>query len=162
MSFRARLTTFFLLIVVIPMVAVGFLVFRLISDSELGKTDARANGVLSVATSIYESESLAASSDARALARELGSEPGLGGADPAGVRRSVGALAGQSGLARIVVRGGPRTIADVGDRAAIAPGEATLRGKALSVSASELTASQYAREVAAPGTVVLVREGPRL
>jgi hypothetical protein len=34
MSFRTRLTGFFILIVVVPMVAVGFLVFRLIGDSE--------------------------------------------------------------------------------------------------------------------------------
>jgi hypothetical protein len=70
-SFRIRLTTFFLLIVVVPVIAVGFLVFRLINDSEQGKTDARASGVLSVATRIYESESVTASSDARALARNL-------------------------------------------------------------------------------------------
>ena len=43
MSFRTRLTSFFVLIVVVPMIAVAFLVFRLISDSEQGKADARVN-----------------------------------------------------------------------------------------------------------------------
>jgi hypothetical protein len=38
MSFRTRLTSFFVLIVVVPMAAVGFLVFRLIDDSQSGKT----------------------------------------------------------------------------------------------------------------------------
>ena len=37
MSFRTRLTGFFVLIVIVPMIAVGFLVFRLISDSQGGK-----------------------------------------------------------------------------------------------------------------------------
>jgi hypothetical protein len=37
MSFRTRLTSFFILTVVVPMVAIGFLGFRLISDSETGK-----------------------------------------------------------------------------------------------------------------------------
>ena len=55
MSFRARLTTFFLLIVVIPMIAVGFLVFRLISDSQLGKTDARARGAPRTGASVGRS-----------------------------------------------------------------------------------------------------------
>jgi hypothetical protein len=45
MSFRARLTSFFVVIVVLPMVAVGFLVFRPIGQSEQGKAGARANGL---------------------------------------------------------------------------------------------------------------------
>jgi len=49
MSFRTRLTSCFVLIVVLPMVAVGFLVFRLIADSAQGKADARANGLASAA-----------------------------------------------------------------------------------------------------------------
>ena len=40
MSFRTRLTSFFVVIVVLPMVAVGLLVFRLINQSEQGKADA--------------------------------------------------------------------------------------------------------------------------
>ena len=45
MSFRARLATFFILIVVVPMAAVGFLVFSLIDQSQTSKTDARAAGI---------------------------------------------------------------------------------------------------------------------
>ena len=37
MSFRTRLTLFFVLIVIVPMVAVGVVVFRLISDNETAK-----------------------------------------------------------------------------------------------------------------------------
>ena len=53
MSFRTRLTSFFVLIVVVPMIAVGFLVFRLIGDSQQGKADARADGLASAAASLY-------------------------------------------------------------------------------------------------------------
>ena len=42
MSFGTRLGSFFVLIVALPMVAVGFLVFRLTSDSAHGKAAARA------------------------------------------------------------------------------------------------------------------------
>ena len=41
MSFRNRLTLFFVLIVVVPMVAVAFVLFSLIATSESGKADAR-------------------------------------------------------------------------------------------------------------------------
>ena len=53
MSFRTRLIGFFVLIVVVPMIAVGFLVFRLIGDSQQGKADARASGVASAAANLY-------------------------------------------------------------------------------------------------------------
>ena len=56
MSFRTRLTSFFVLIVIVPMVAIGLLGFRLISDSEQGKADARASGLATAAASVYESE----------------------------------------------------------------------------------------------------------
>jgi diguanylate cyclase (GGDEF)-like protein len=162
MSFRTRLTSFFILIVVVPMIAVGFLVLRLISDSERGKTDARGNGVLSAAVSLYRSDSLAASSDARAITRNLGSQVQDRAASAALIRASVSALTGQSGLARVVVRDGARTLADVGSQTAIAPGSATLRGRPITVVASEITAAQYVHELAAPGVVVVLREGSRL
>ena len=162
MSFRARLTSFFILIVVVPMIAVAFLVFRLISDSEVGKTDARANGVLSAAASLYQSESLTASSDARAIARQLSAQGAGGTPAPAVIRASLSGLAGQSGLARVAVRAGARTLADVGNRTAIAPGSATFRGRRLTVVASELTAAQFVHELTVPGVVMTVREGSRV
>src|SRR3954451_23375540 len=39
MSFRARLTLFFVLIVIVPMLSVAIVLFRLISDNETGKAD---------------------------------------------------------------------------------------------------------------------------
>src|SRR3954454_19216495 len=41
MSFRTRLTLFFVLIVIFPMVSVAVVVFRLISDNETAKVEAR-------------------------------------------------------------------------------------------------------------------------
>src|ERR1017187_3327722 len=71
MSFRRRLTTFFIVIVVVPMAAVGFLVFRLIDESQQGKADARASGLGSAAAIIYENSSAAARSDAQTIARDV-------------------------------------------------------------------------------------------
>ena len=69
MSFRTRLTSFFVVIVVVPMVAVGVLVYSLISDSEHAKAEARANGLVSAAVAQYASASSAARADAATIAR---------------------------------------------------------------------------------------------
>src|SRR5437660_9388958 len=112
MSFRTRLTGFFVLIVILPMVAVGVLVFRLIGDSEQGKADARAGGLASAAASLYQNESASGRADAQTLARALGH------VRSSGLVADVKALAAHAGLARVTVRVGARTIVDVGDRTA--------------------------------------------
>jgi diguanylate cyclase (GGDEF)-like protein len=162
MSFRTRLTSFFILIVVVPMIAVAFLVFRLISDSEQGKADARASGVIAAAISLYQSESVAASADARAIARELSRQVEGGSQSGTAIRATAVALAQQSGLTRVTVTSGGRVVADVGDRTAVAPGKVTVVGRRLGVSASELTADEFARELAAPGAALVVRQGSRV
>jgi diguanylate cyclase (GGDEF)-like protein len=157
MSFRTRLTSFFVLIVVIPMLAVGFLVFRLIGDSQQGKADARANGVATAAASLYDSESASATGDARTVLRAL-----------ARSRRQIAgratSLASQAGLARVSVRVNGRSVADAGVRSAVAPGRATAQVSGLgrmTVAVSELTAGEYARNLAGPGIAVVVREGSK-
>ena len=158
MSFRTRLTSFFLLIVVIPMLAVGFLVFRLIGDSQQGKADARANGAATAAASLYESESAVATADARDMVRGLAQPGGRIGARAA-------ALASRSGLARAVVLDGHRTLTDVGVATAVAPGTvmATLPGAGrLTVTVAEITAAQYVRDLTGPGVAIVVRQGERV
>src|SRR5205807_3483454 len=101
MSFRTRLTGFFILIVVVPMVAVGFLVFRLIGDSEQGKADARASGLASSAASLYRSASAAGSGDAKTTARALGATGST--RSSRAIRATVATLAARAGLARVTV-----------------------------------------------------------
>ena len=159
MSFRTRLTSFFVLIVVTPMLAVGFLVFRLISDSQEGKADARANGVATAAASLYQSESLAARGDAQAIARAVGATP------TAQLRGKVSTLASQAGLARVTIDDtAPAPAIDVGDPTAIAPGTGARHAparEALTITASELTASEYAHQLNGPNVGVVVRQNGR-
>jgi len=140
MSFRARLTIFFVLIVVVPMVAIGVLMFSLINDSEQGKADART--------------------DAEALARAVGSLRGKA------LSVRFAALATRAGLARATLSDASRMLVDVGDRTAIAPGSVIARdppaGRSMTVMVSELTASQYARELSSPAVAVVVRDGRRI
>jgi diguanylate cyclase (GGDEF)-like protein len=162
MSFRARLTRFFVLIVVIPMIAVGLLVLRLISESQQAKTDARANGVLSAASNLYGSSSVAASADARSIARELSSEIAVRTPSAADLRGTLATLAAQSGLVRIRATVGPHIVVDVGDPSALAPGSTSVRGRRITVFASELSATQFVHQLAGRGVGLLVREGGRV
>ena len=159
MSFRARLITFFLLIVMVPMIAVGILVLRLIDDSLTAKSQARASGLASAAASVYLQASRSASYDARTVARLL---------EPVGVRtlraRAL-KIDRQVGIARVIVAEGGRVLADVGDRAAIAPGLAVVAAghdhSSRTVTISELTAAQYAEQLHGLGFGVVVRESGR-
>jgi len=158
MSFRARLISFFVVIVVVPMVAMGVLFFRLISDSEQGKANARAGGLAAEAGSLYESSAAAARADALALA----SRPGLLRARGT----ALATLAAQGGLSRIVLSQGGKVLAEAGDPQAIAPGSArvTFAGAAggpLTVSVSVLGAGQYVHDLSAADVGVVVRQGTR-
>jgi hypothetical protein len=150
MSFRTRLTGFFLLIVLIPMTAVGFLVFRLINDSQQGKADARANGIASAAVSFYQQASRSATYDARTVARALQNASGKP------LQRRASALVAQVGIVRVTVSDGRRTIADVGRHNAVAPGVVIVRAAAhhpvRTITLSELAADEYAGQVSGEGS----------
>src|SRR5437588_13035430 len=102
MSFRTRLTGFFVLIVVVPMIAVGFLVFRLISDSEHGKADARANGLANTAASTFNYASRSAQLDAQSIARDPVIASAVTSHSRPALKRRLSELAAQGGLTRIV------------------------------------------------------------
>jgi len=160
MSFRARLTVFFVVIVVVPMVAIGVLMFSLINDSQQGKADARAGGIAAAAGGLYQSEAASARTDAVTLGHAVGSLKGKA------LSVRFASLARQAGLARATLTSESRTIVDAGDRRAIAPGYAILRDPSgaavMTATVSELTASEYAHELAAPGIAVVVRQGAEI
>lgn len=157
MSFRTRLFSFFVVIVVVPMAAMAFLVFRLINDSQSGKADARADGVAVAAQGVYADASTQASLEARSLV------PALAGARASQLTGRTAQLVAQEGLARVTVRLGSQVVADVGDRAAIAPGVAVVTGRAgaptRTITVSQLTAAALVRQLAGPGLGIIVRSG---
>jgi diguanylate cyclase (GGDEF)-like protein len=155
MSFRTRLISFFVVIVVVPMAAVGFLVFRLINDSQSGKADARVSGVAAAVSSLYINSSRQASLRAGSVARELA-------LTPAGqLSARAAAIVRQDGIARLTIRVGATPAVSVGDPTAIAPGLATVaaapRRPARVFAVSDLTAAQFAADLAGSGTEVVVR-----
>ncbi|MGI8557125.1 MAG: diguanylate cyclase [Solirubrobacteraceae bacterium] len=123
MSFRRRLSQFFIVIVVVPMVAVSLVLFRLISDNETGKADAALAAGSRAAAGLYK----AAGTGARARGavgvvaadRQLAST--LSSRDLKRAQARADVLVRVGVAARIRVAAGGRTLVDAGSADALAP-----------------------------------------
>jgi diguanylate cyclase (GGDEF)-like protein len=121
MSFRNRLTLFFVLIVVVPMVAVAFVLFRLIADNESGKADARLAANYSSAIHLYEESHNQADRAAQAIGRDVQLAAALRSGDDAAVTARARQLLARERVKRIVISRAGKPIADVGSRTAVFP-----------------------------------------
>jgi diguanylate cyclase (GGDEF)-like protein len=121
MSFRNRLTLFFVLIVVVPMVAVAFVLFRLIADNESGKADARLAANYSSAMHLYEESRAQADRAAKAIGRDVQLAQALRANDTAALTQRARELLVRERVRRIVIARGNSAIADVGSRTAVFP-----------------------------------------
>src|SRR5215212_5987134 len=121
MSFRNRLTLFFVLIVVVPMVAVAFVLFRLIGDNEKGKADARQATAQTLATNMYQDlKERARRVAVGAVDVELAQA--LRDGDRAKLELRARQILDRERAARVVITDkDERVLADVGERDAIAP-----------------------------------------
>ena len=166
MSFRSRLLLFFVFIVIVPMVSLAVVLFRLISDNENGKADARVAARQEAAIRLYEEAQRDAGRGAASVGRDLRFSTALQQQDRAAAERRGEQLLNRYGLKRIVVTRGSRTLADVGSRTATFPAARRLvdaRGREvgrLRVSAAGPKA--YAERVQRlTGLDVVVRRGGR-
>jgi diguanylate cyclase (GGDEF)-like protein len=166
MSFRSRLTLFFLAIVVVPMVSVGVLVFVLIADNETGKTDARVAEAQAVARGVYRE----GVTDAGAAVRRVAADPRLTNAlragDSAAAQARAAALIHTMNLRRLRATADGRTLADVGDPGAIAPARTQLLAQGSStvgqLEVSTTGARPYADRIRAVTTLdAALRQGGR-
>src|SRR3954447_13898998 len=105
MSFRSRLTLFFVAIVIVPMASMAIVLFRLLSDNEHGKGDARIAARQEAAIHLYEDAHRRSSQVAREIA---GSDAALAAAlragDKARIQRRLEQLRAHYRVARILVR----------------------------------------------------------
>jgi diguanylate cyclase (GGDEF)-like protein len=121
MSFRNRLTLFFVLIVVVPMVAVAFVLFSLIATSESGKADARLAATNTVAINLYREGRNRADRAAAKIGADVALAQALRANDRKALEARLGDLLTQEGVRRIVVAGGSQALADVGSATAVFP-----------------------------------------
>ena len=129
MSFRNRLTLFFVLIVVVPMVAVAFVLFRLIADNESGKADARLAAANSSAINLYHEDYNRAQRAAAKIGGDVALAQALRANDRQALQTRLSALLTQENVRRIVLARGSRAIADAGSRTAVFPASRTLVGR---------------------------------
>jgi diguanylate cyclase (GGDEF)-like protein len=126
MSFRNRLTLFFVLIVVVPMVAVAFVLFRLIADNESGKADARLAGSFGSALNLYREDRTRAERAGAKIGADVALAQALRANDAKALDARLRELLSQQRVRRIVIARGGRAIADVGSSTAIFPATRTL------------------------------------
>ncbi|HYF25022.1 MAG TPA: diguanylate cyclase [Baekduia sp.] len=160
MSFRSRLTLFFVLIVIVPMVSVAVVLFSLISDNEAGKADARIAARQDAAINLATE----ARARADALAFRLGSDPTLAAAvrsrEPARLRRTLDDLRREHRATRAVLQVDGE-IVEAGAKRAVFPAVRELaegRRRVARLEVSVTDAAAYARLVrAVTGLEVVVR-----
>src|SRR3954451_4965929 len=70
MSFRSRLLLFFMIIVIVPMIAVALVLFSINADSETGKADAAIAQGLRAAFAVYDGDSARARPALERVARD--------------------------------------------------------------------------------------------
>jgi diguanylate cyclase (GGDEF)-like protein len=128
MSFRNRLTLFFVLIVVVPMVAVAFTLFSLIATSEHGKADARLAATKRAAINLYREDVRSADRVAAKIGADVSLAQALRANDSAALEARLRVLLTQEHVRRIVVARGAQAIADVGSPTAVFPASRDLVG----------------------------------
>src|SRR5919198_1079966 len=98
MSFRGRLTLFFLLIVVLPMIAVAVLVTQIVTESTNGKADARLAEGLDSALTVYRDDAAAARDAAKQAAHDPVVSAALTSNDRSQMSRAVARIRGRNGV----------------------------------------------------------------
>jgi diguanylate cyclase (GGDEF)-like protein len=172
MSFRTRLTLFFVLIVVVPMIALGVVVARIVSDSQHAKARAQNRASAAAALAGFQRLSTDGTRHAHALARDAALAAALRTPATTDDRAHARALAAQRGLARLRLVGADGAVlADVGDPRAIARGAVRIGPAAagdaadgpVTVEASTLNADRFARTASVRGVrAVVTRDGTLL
>ena len=128
MSFRFRLRLFFVVIVLVPMLAVALVLFSVVSGSEDGKSDARLGQGQRTATGLFQ----ALQRRAQSAAEAIGTDPALAAARASGERsridRALEDLMVREEMTRVVLRLDGAGRFSVGRSDAVAPARTRLLG----------------------------------
>ena len=101
MSFRSRLLLFFMIIVIVPMIAVALVLFSITADSETGKADAAIAQGLRAAFAVYDGDRAQARDELEKVARDQRLADAL-------ARRDVAAVGGRLAVLARTVPGARR------------------------------------------------------
>ena len=151
MSFRNRLALFFVLIVIVPMLAVAFLLFRLIDESATGQAEAAINQRHTFASELFGEQKALAEQAVRDVGRDRVFTGALQDGDLDRARRRARQLLDGRAIERIVFFRDGEPIVRVGDKRAVAPAVAEVEssdGRSLGeLGVSVIDAPSYVRRV---------------
>jgi diguanylate cyclase (GGDEF)-like protein len=168
MSFRSRLLLFFMIIVIVPMIAVALVLFSITADSETGKADAAIAQGMRAAFAVYDGDRAEAKDELAQVARDPKLAAAVARNDAAATRgRLIALQRAVPGTRRIAVYDRDhRLLAVVGSEDAVAPAVAAPSAGSRRiglVAVSVTSAADYAREVMRlTGLDVRVAAGGRL
>ena len=123
MSFRSRLLLFFMIIVIVPMVAVALVLFSITADSETGKADAQIAQALRAAFAVYDADRGQAQNELDRVVRDRGVTNALAAGDRQALAARLRELLASLPAARRIAVYDPQRgeIAAVGRPDAVAP-----------------------------------------
>src|SRR3954470_7488320 len=123
MSFRSRLLLFFMIIVIVPMIAVALVLFSITADSETGKADAAIAQGLRAAFAVYDGDRARARPALEKVARDPILAAALAHRDSGAAMKRLTTLArGLPGVRRIAAYDNARhQVAAMGVADAVAP-----------------------------------------
>ena len=149
MSFRGRLTLFFLLIVVLPMVALAVLVTQIVTEATNGKADARLSEGLDSALTVYRDDA----ASARDAAKQVAEDPDVTAAITTGPFEQLSTVAhsllGDHGIRAVVIETAKPPV-KAGSSVVVAPYRLNLTGPGGhvgSITVSTTTPSAYLASV---------------
>src|SRR3954470_565119 len=167
MSFRARLTLFFVLIVIVPMLSVAIVLFRLISDNETGKADSSLAAHQQAARNLYRAATRQADRAIEGIGSDRVLAESLRANDLNRARRRAIQMEAGRGIVRVLLVKGASALVDVGDRTALAPARRDLIDRTgrhygrLEISTT--TAREYVTRVdRTTGVHLIVKQGDRV
>src|SRR3954451_15408445 len=151
-SFRGRLRLFFAVIVIVPIIAAGVVLFQLLGAGDDFKLDSSLGQAQTTAQALYRDDRNAASAALQSFARSRELATAINRRQTAVVQREVKALARRAGVVWIELRVGRSKPFTVGDSTAIAAARFKLQaagggGEIGQITASTTTARDYAVEV---------------
>ena len=126
-SFRNRLRLFFIVIVIIPMIAVAFVLFQLVSRSEQSQVDAQLGEAQRVAQNMYRDSATEASDAGKAIAADTDLATAISKKDANDIQARLDAASRRVGARRVSLElNGPGRF-DFGTEIGVAPSRNALR-----------------------------------
>ena len=160
-SFRNRLRLFFVIIVVVPMMAVALVLFQIVTRSEETQTDAQLSEAQRVASNLYRASASRANAAGQEIVDDDGLREAIADGDPARIEARLDEAARKAKARRVLLTlDGPGRF-DYGDEPGVAPARNAIvdqDGKALGrIVTSVDNATSFAtalEDVAEVGVVV--------